>query len=63
MNQAILPQWLAFADTLLWQDGYLDASSYNAFLRAASLGIQVAVAIEQVAIRIAGAAKPQSGER
>jgi hypothetical protein len=44
--------WLEYVESLLWQKGNLDLASYDAFLRAASLGVSAAVAIQEVAERI-----------
>jgi hypothetical protein len=35
--------WLDYVHTLPWQRGHLDESSWNAFLRAATLGIDGAL--------------------
>jgi hypothetical protein len=44
--------WLEYVESLLWQKGNLDLASYDAFLRAASLGVSAAGAIQEVAERI-----------
>lgn len=47
--------WLEYIFQLVWEKGNLDAASYNAFLRAASLGLPASIAIEEVAGRIQAA--------
>ena len=44
--------WLEYVESLLWRKGNLDLASYDAFLRAASLGVSAALAIQEVAERI-----------
>jgi hypothetical protein len=44
-----------YVSQLVWEKGNLDAASYNAFLRAASLGVPASTAIEEVAARIQAA--------
>jgi len=45
-------RWLGFVDRLPWERGCLDQSSYWAFLRAASLGVDPKEALEAVAARV-----------
>jgi hypothetical protein len=47
--------WLQYVARLLWKIGNLDVASYDAFLRAASLGVPASIAIEQIAARIRAA--------
>jgi hypothetical protein len=46
------PRWLSYVDTLSWVPGHLDHSSWNAFLRAGSLGIDFDDALARVEHRI-----------
>lgn len=48
-------RWLSFVSRLPWERGCLDQSSYWAFLRAGSLGVDPRQALEAVAARITGA--------
>jgi hypothetical protein len=54
--------WWDYIDTLPWEKGEFDNSSYHAFLRANSLGIQAEEAISEVAqrCRAAGCRPPAS---
>ena len=45
-------RWLSYVDTLSWMPGHLDHSSWNAFLRAGSLGIGFDDALAHVEHRI-----------
>jgi hypothetical protein len=45
-------RWLAYIDSLAWSPGHLDQSSWNAFLRAGSLGVPFDEALAQVEHRI-----------
>jgi hypothetical protein len=45
-------RWLSFVDSLPWERGRLDQSSYWAFLRAATLGVELQEALAGVAARI-----------
>jgi hypothetical protein len=45
-------RWLSFVDSLPWERGCLDQSSYHSFLRAASLGVKPQEALHSVAVRI-----------
>jgi hypothetical protein len=47
--------WLEYIAHLIWEIGNLDLASHRAFLRAASLGVPAAFAIEEVAARIRAA--------
>jgi hypothetical protein len=61
-TQSSLDLWLEYLSGLLWEKGNLDAASYDAFLRAASLGVPASIAIEEVAaqIRTAGDYPPRN---
>jgi hypothetical protein len=48
-----LEAWRAYADSLAWAKGSLDASAYNSLVRAASLGVRKGVALDAVLARIA----------
>lgn len=60
-----LDLWLGFVGNLPWVKGQLDASSYHAFLRAASCGVDPARAFQEVCNRLAssGAAMNAGQER
>jgi hypothetical protein len=45
-------RWVDYIDSLSWNPGHLDHSSWNAFLRAGSLGIPFEYALTQVEQRI-----------
>jgi hypothetical protein len=45
-------RWMCFVNSLVWERGHLDQSSYAAFLRGASLGIDPEEALQMVAARI-----------
>src|SRR5258708_29779652 len=47
--------WHGYISTLAWNKGNLDESSYDACLRAASLGVPAELAIEEIATRIRAA--------
>src|SRR5258707_448133 len=47
--------WLEYVAQLDWKKGNLNAASYDAFLRAGSLGVPASIAIEEVAARILAA--------
>ena len=47
--------WLGYVSQLAWHKGNLDVASYDACLRAASLGVPAELAIEEIAIRIRAA--------
>jgi hypothetical protein len=47
--------WSEYVAGLAWEKGNLDVASYDAFLRAASLGVPAGTAIEEVAARIRAA--------
>jgi hypothetical protein len=47
-------RWRSFVDSQIWEAGYLDQSSYFAFLRAGSLGVDPQEALTTVAARING---------
>jgi hypothetical protein len=47
--------WLEYLSRLVWKIGNLDAASYDAFLRAATLGVPASIAIEEVTNRIRAA--------
>jgi hypothetical protein len=47
--------WFEYLAGLQWEAGNLDTASYDAFLRAANLGIAAHVALEVVAGRIEAA--------
>jgi hypothetical protein len=49
------PAWEAYLGTLAWVKGQLDVSSWWAFLRAGSCGVDSGTALEVVAARIAAA--------
>lgn len=51
-DPASLVKWLEYIDTLNWGPGNRDQSSFSAFLRAGSLGIEPQQAIETVIQRI-----------
>ena len=51
-------KWSTFLDGLAWQKGSLDASSYEALLRAGTLGIEQGVAIAEVSRRIVATGTP-----
>jgi hypothetical protein len=57
-------KWSTFLDGLAWQKGSLDASSYEALLRAGTLGTEQGVAIAEVSRRIVatGAAPLRTGK-
>src|SRR6266403_1800050 len=62
-TQSSQEAWRQYVAGLLWQKGNLDLASYDAFLRAASLGVSAAVAIQEVAERIrAGGDHPRPGK-
>jgi hypothetical protein len=55
--------WREYLDTLPWEKGEFDNSSYHAFLRANSLGIQAEEAISEVAQRCrAAGCSPQASK-
>jgi hypothetical protein len=47
-------RWLSYVDTLSWIPGHLDRTSWNAFLRAGSLGIGSDDALTHIEHRIVG---------
>ena len=47
--------WVGFVANLPWSKGQLDASSYHAFLRAASCGVDAGRAFQEVCNRLAAA--------
>jgi hypothetical protein len=47
--------WYEFVSRLPWEKGNLDVASYDALLRAASLGVPASTAIEEIAARIRAA--------
>jgi hypothetical protein len=47
--------WREYIETLLWQPGNLDAASYDACLRAASLRVPGSIVIEEITDRIRAA--------
>lgn len=49
-----LDLWVGFVANLPWVKGQLDASSYHAFLRAASCGVDAGRAFQEVCNRLAG---------
>jgi hypothetical protein len=55
VSSPALERWHSFVDGQQWERGYLDHSSYCAFLRAGSLGIDPQEAIASIAHRIRGA--------
>jgi hypothetical protein len=50
-----IARWLRFIDSLSWKKGNLDQSSYDAFLRAGSLGLYPDIAAQEVSSRIEAA--------
>jgi len=52
INKRPKQTWLEYLSQLDWKKGNLDRASYNAFLRAASLGVPALIAIEEIADRI-----------
>src|SRR5258708_21146625 len=55
ISRSDFERWLDFVDGLLWERGCLDQSSYWAFLRAGSLGVEPKAALEVVVARIKAA--------
>jgi len=49
INKRPKQTWLEYLSQLDWKKGNLDRASYNAFLRAASLGVPALIAIEEIA--------------
>jgi hypothetical protein len=47
--------WLEYLSHLVWKIGNLDVATYDALLRAASLGVPASIAIEEVTARIRAA--------
>jgi hypothetical protein len=47
--------WLEYVAQLVWEKGHLDDASWDAFLRAASLGVPASIAIKEVMHRIGAA--------
>ena len=47
--------WLGYLSQLVWEKGNLDVATYDAFLRAESLGVPASIAIEEIADRIRAA--------
>jgi hypothetical protein len=55
-------RFLEYVESLLWEKGNLDAASYDACLRAQSLGVPARIAIEEIATRIRDAGNYRPGK-
>jgi hypothetical protein len=56
-----LDLWVGFVANLPWVKGQLDASSYHAFLRAASCGVDAGRAFQEVMNRLSAAGATMNG--
>jgi hypothetical protein len=53
-----IERWIKYAESLPWQPGQLDETSYLAFLRAASLGVPANEAFQAILDRLRGSGVP-----
>src|SRR4051794_6400674 len=62
-NHSSLERWNGYINSLCWEHGFLDESSWFAFLRAASLGVDGQTALSSVSDRILAADAPLKGHK